>query len=105
MKSLIASRRLRQIMVLGVATSFAISSCGGSGDSTTDSSSAVSIDQPLHVVISEINYHDVSDTDANDFIELHNNHDDDGKVYWFPSIMDAKMGNNQEVEDLKLINS
>jgi spore coat protein CotH len=77
MKSLIASRRLRQIMVLGVATSFAISSCGGSGDSTTDSSSAVSIDQPLHVVISEINYHDVSDTDANDFIELHNNHDDD----------------------------
>ena len=36
-----------------------------------------------------------------------NNGEDDGKVYWFPSIMDIKQGAGgvQEAEDLKLINN
>ena len=36
-----------------------------------------------------------------------NNGEDDGKVYWFPSIMDIKQGPGgvQEAEDLKLINN
>ncbi len=54
-----------------------VSACGGSNNSSSDSSSAVSSGQPLHVVMSEINYHDASDSDANDFIELFNNHAED----------------------------
>ena len=36
-----------------------------------------------------------------------NKGDDDGKVYWFPSIMDSKQGGSgvQEAEALKLINN
>ena len=69
----IASR----LIMVGVASVMVLSACSGSSNSASDSSSAVSGDQPLHVVISEINYHDVTDSDANDFIELFNNHDED----------------------------
>ncbi len=62
---------------LTAALILVVSACGGSNSSSSDTSSAVSSDQLLQVVVSEINYHDVSDSDANDFIELFNNHDED----------------------------
>jgi len=57
-----------------------ISACGGTGTTDESSSNSFSSDQPLHIVISEINYHDASDSDANDFIELFNNHDEEVAV-------------------------
>lgn len=69
-------QRIFRVTLLVSVLMIVASSCGGSNSSSSDSSSAVSSDQPLHIVISEINYHDVSDSDANDFIELYNNHDE-----------------------------
>lgn len=54
----------------------ALSACGSDTSSNTDTKDSNDTQQALHVVISEINYHDVSDSDANDFIELFSNHDE-----------------------------
>lgn len=70
-------RLVARLPFLAAVVMFGASACGGSNSSSSDSLSAVSDGQPLHVVMSEINYHDVSDSDANDFIELFNNHDED----------------------------
>ncbi len=70
-------RRVRHVVAVLSMAAVVLSACGGSDSSSSDSSDTVAVDQSLHVVMSEINYHDVSDNDANDFIELYNNHSED----------------------------
>lgn len=67
----------RLASVLAVLTGVLLAACGGSSSPSSDSTVSASSDQELHIVMSEINYHDVSDSDANDFIELYNNHTED----------------------------
>jgi hypothetical protein len=62
-------------MSIAIVSAIVLAACGGSSSqSAANSSTEFSDGQPLHVVMSEINYHDVSRNDANDFIELYNNH-------------------------------
>lgn len=68
---------MRLVSTLAILTGVLLAACGGSGGSSSDSQATAVSDQDLHVVMSEINYHDVSDNDANDFIELYNNHTED----------------------------
>lgn len=70
----------RKGKILALASALFLSACGSSssGSNGTSETGNLSGDgQPQHVVISEINYHDVSDSDANDFVELFNNYDED----------------------------
>jgi hypothetical protein len=71
---------VRQLFLTVLGSALVLAACGGSGTTMQSSAEAYSSDQPLHIVISEINYHDVSDDDSKDFIELFNNHDDEVAV-------------------------
>ena len=117
-------------------SSLIFGACGtdsGSSDSTgptpvgtDDTESGVQRpDGPFEVIINEINYHDISDDDARDFIELHNAGGDDvsldgwcigGVDYCFPEIaridsggflvvmgaeFGGRLGNNSETIELR----
>ena len=62
------------------------------------------IDQLIKEGLAWVDEQSLADSGSNKNVYA-NNSDDDGKVYWFPSIMEVKMGTSQEAEDLKLINS
>lgn len=51
-----------------------VASCGGSSSETSESTENFA--EERHIVVSELNYHAESDNDADDFIELFNNHDE-----------------------------
>lgn len=61
---------------LAAPLAVALAACGGSSSSAPAEPQAVAPADKV-VVINELNYHDVSDDDANDFIELLNLSDED----------------------------
>ena len=66
-------KKKRIVSVLTMCVSILIASCGSNSSESSESSQKST--EELHIVISELNYHAESDNDADDFIELFNNHD------------------------------